>query len=123
MSGKCRTLQALEKSVLHDLLVDHYETRDSKAIKFKRADERRQARHRRLLRSKGLLLTYVTAKGKEISGDLEVEDEVAEQLVLPMRRTRTDLMTRLQAKSHKTRRVPTPVRLCHQRMKTNLISI
>ena len=67
-SGKCRTLQALEKSVLHDLLFDHYETRDSKAIKFKRADERRQARHRRLVRSKGFLLTYVTAKGKEISG-------------------------------------------------------
>ena len=81
-SGKCRTLQALEKSVLHDLLFDHYETRDSKAIKFKRADERRQARHRRLVRSKGFLLTYVTAKGKEISGDLEVEDEVAEKLVL-----------------------------------------
>ena len=56
--------------------------RESKAIKFKRADERRQARHRRLMRSKGLVLTYVTAKGKEISGDLEVEDEVAEQLVL-----------------------------------------
>ena len=81
-SGKCRTLQALEKSVLHDLLFDHYETRDSKAIKFKRADERRQARHRRLVRSKGFLLTYVTAKGKEISGDLEIEDGVAEKLVL-----------------------------------------
>ena len=34
------------------------------------------------MRSKGFLLTYVTAKGKEISGDLEVEDEVAEKLVL-----------------------------------------
>jgi hypothetical protein len=81
-SGKCRGLQALEKSVLHDLLYDHYETPVSKAIKFKRADARRQARHQRLMRSKGLLLTYVTAKGKEISGDFEVEDGVAEQLAL-----------------------------------------
>jgi hypothetical protein len=68
-SGKCRGLQALEQSVLHGILLDHYESRESKAIKYKRADDRRQARHRRLMRSKGLLLTYVTAKGKEIGGD------------------------------------------------------
>lgn len=81
-SGKCRGLQALEASVLHDMLFDYFETPESKAVKYRQTEQRRKARHRRLMRAKGCLLTYVTAKGKEIRGDCQVEDDVAEELAV-----------------------------------------
>jgi hypothetical protein len=78
----------LRKSLLHDYLIDMYETQASVAIRQERADDRKRRRHGALVRSKANLLSGVakeqaslkklvaTEVGKELTGtDSAAEEE------------------------------------------------
>ena len=89
-SGKCRTWQALVHSLLHDELVDYYDTAEVKAFQMEQRLARMRARHRGLVRTKAPLLSYVTEKGKQVFADKEVDEDFAEELVASEEERKSD---------------------------------